>query len=96
MQLSESIILAEYWEEHYMQERNLVHTIRLGQSPTSTLTILSCKNKQICHKTQPISLSTFVGYLMPNPLYTYIIYDLLAWFYGILTNYFRLFNAKFS
>ena len=31
-------------------------------------------------------ISTFVGYLMPNPLYTYIlnIYDLVG-FYGILT-----------
>ena len=34
-------------------------------------------------------ISTFVGYLMPNPLYTYIfnIYNLvwfgLVWFYGI-------------
>ena len=33
-------------------------------------------------------ISTIVGYLMPNPLYTYIlnIYDLrLVWFYGIST-----------
>ena len=31
-------------------------------------------------------ISTIVGYLMPNPLYTYIsnIYD-LVWFYGIST-----------
>ena len=32
------------------------------------------------------SISTIVGYLMPNPLYTYIldIYD-LVWFYSIST-----------
>ena len=31
-------------------------------------------------------ISTIVGYIMPNPLYTYIlnIYD-LVWFYGIST-----------
>ena len=44
-------------------------------------------------------ISTIVGYLMPNPLYTYIlnIYDLvwfgLVWWY---INHCRLFNAKSS
>ena len=42
-------------------------------------------------------VSTVVGYLMPNPLYTYIlnIYD-LVWFGWVLwhINYCRLFNAK--
>ena len=42
-------------------------------------------------------ISTIVGYLMPNPLYTYIliIYD-LVWFGLVLwhINHCRLFNAK--
>ena len=42
-------------------------------------------------------ISTIVGYLMPNPFYTYIlnIYD-LVWFGWVLwhINYCRLFNAK--
>ena len=42
-------------------------------------------------------ISTIVGYLMPNPLYTYIlnIYD-LVWFGWVLwhINHCRLFNAK--
>ena len=45
------------------------------------------------------SISTIVGYLMPNPLYTYIlnIYD-LVWLGWVLwhINYCRLFNAKSS
>ena len=45
------------------------------------------------------SISTVVGYLMPNPLYTYIldIYDLI-WFGLVLwhINHYRLFNAKSS
>ena len=44
-------------------------------------------------------ISTIVGYLMPNPLYTYIfnIYD-LVWFGLVLwhINHCRLFNAKSS
>ncbi len=38
-----------------------------------------------------------VGYLMPNPLYTYIsnIYDLFGWVLWHI-NHFRLFNAKSS
>ena len=44
-------------------------------------------------------ISTIVGYLMPNPLYTYIsnIYDLI-WFGLVLwhINHCRLFNAKSS
>ena len=39
-------------------------------------------------------ISTFLVYLMPNPLYTYIlnIYDLVLWHF----NYCGLFNAKSS
>ena len=39
-------------------------------------------------------ISTIVGYLMPNPLYTYIlnIYGLVLWH----INHCRLFNAKSS
>ena len=42
-------------------------------------------------------VSTIVGYLMPNPLYTYIliIYD-LVWLVLWRINYCRLFNAKSS
>ena len=42
-------------------------------------------------------ISTIVGYLMPNPLYTYIlnINDIVCWILGHI-NYWRLFNAKSS
>ena len=42
-------------------------------------------------------ISTIVGYLMPNPLYTYIlnIYDLVCWVLWHI-NHCRLFNAKSS
>ena len=37
-------------------------------------------------------IPTIVGYLMPNPLYTYILFGLVLWH----INYCRLFNAKSS
>ena len=41
-------------------------------------------------------ISIIVGYLMPNPLYTYILYKI--WFGWVLwyINHCRLFNAKSS
>ena len=41
-------------------------------------------------------ISTIVGYIMPNSVYTYIIY--MIWFGGVLwhINHCRLFNAKSS
>ena len=43
-------------------------------------------------------ISTTVGYLMPNPLYTYILNIYMIWFGLVLwhINYCRLFNAKSS
>ena len=44
------------------------------------------------------SISTIVGYLMPNPLYTYILNIYMIWFGWVLwhINHCRLFNAKSS
>ena len=43
-------------------------------------------------------ISTIVGYLMPNPLYTYILNIYMIWFGWVLwhINHCRLFNAKSS
>ena len=43
-------------------------------------------------------ISTIVGYLMPNPLYTYILNIYMIWFGWVLwhINHYRLFNAKFK
>ena len=43
-------------------------------------------------------ISTIVGYLIPNPLYTYILKIYVIWFGWVLwhINHCRLFNAKSS
>ena len=43
-------------------------------------------------------ISTIVGYLIPGPLYTYILYIYMFWFAGVLwhINHCRLFNTRSS
>ena len=57
------------------------------------------KVKNGCYKFYLVrfyNISSFVGYIMPNPFYTYIsnTYDLVRLVFIITINHCRLFNAK--